>query len=73
MTLGFDSIMERLFALDFDPYHCIERRWGASDRELATCTDGEVKTRWFKAEQRLRNQTDRAYDVQMGFLVAPVS
>ncbi len=32
VTLGFDDIAARLFALDFDPHHCIERRWGASGR-----------------------------------------
>jgi len=62
--------MARLFAMDFDPYHCVERRWGASGAELETCNDNETKTRWYKAEQRLRNQIDRTYDVYMGFGVA---
>ncbi len=29
-----------------------------------------MKTRWYNAEQRLRYQTDRTYDVDMGFSVA---
>jgi hypothetical protein len=70
VTLGFDEIMHRLFLLDFDPYHCIERRWGASGSELDSCKDNETKTHWYNAEQRLRNQTDRAYDVYMGFSLA---
>jgi hypothetical protein len=70
VTLGFDDIVHRLFALDFDPYHCIERRWGASGAEAASCGDDAVKTRWYKAEQRLRNQIDRTYDVHMGFTAA---
>jgi hypothetical protein len=46
----------------------VERRWGASDaRELASCRDGETKRAWYAAEQNLRNQTDRTYDVPMGF------
>ena len=62
VMIGFDDLVNRLFALDFDPYHCVERRWGAtSDAELATCTDDEIKTRWYAAEQRLRNQTERSY------------
>lgn len=69
IELSFDQVMERLFALDFDPYHCIERRWGASGSELESCEDNEVKTRWYNAEQRLRNQIDRTYDVFMGFTV----
>jgi len=48
----------------------IERRWGATGSELESCTDGEMKSRWYKAEQRLRNQIDRTYEVYMGFSVA---
>ena len=60
MTLN--DVAGRLFALGFDPYHCIERRWGASSaEELASCKDSEVKTRWHKAEQVLRNQVDAGY------------
>ena len=67
VMLKFDDIVQRLFRLDFDPYHCIERRWGATGAELASCTDDETKGRWYQAEQRLRNQIDRTYDVRMGF------
>jgi hypothetical protein len=70
VRLGFDDVAQRLFRLDFDPYHCIERRWGATGDELASCADDETKTRWFKAEQRLRNSADRDYTSQMGFNVA---
>ena len=41
-----------------------------SREELATCTDGADKRAWYEAEQRLRNQTDRTYDVRMGFSLA---
>ena len=70
VTLGFNDIAQRLFRLDFDPYHCVERRWGAIGKEAESCTDDAVKTRWYKAEQRLRNQADRNYGVKMGFDVA---
>jgi hypothetical protein len=67
-AMSFEEARRRLFDLSFDPYHCPERRWGASaSDELATCPDGEVKQRWYRAEARLRNQLDRAYDVRMGF------
>jgi hypothetical protein len=67
-TLSFEEIRGRLFKLSFDPYHCIERRWGADQaKELSTCRDGPRKRRWYAAEQRLRNQLDRTYDVVMGF------
>ena len=67
-AFSYEEARKRLFLMSFDPYHCIERRWGASDpRELATCRDGETKRAWYGAEQYLRNQIDRTYDVQMGF------
>ena len=66
VTLTIDDVSHRLFKLSFDPYQCIERRWGATDpEELSTCPDGDVKTRWYEAEQPLRNQIDRTYDVEM--------
>jgi hypothetical protein len=65
-TLGYEEVRRRLFLISFDPYHCVERRWGASDpAELATCRDGADKTAWYKAEQRLRNQIDRTYEARM--------
>ncbi len=68
VTLGYDDARRRLFLMSFDPYQCIERRWGATDaRELATCKDGPNKTSWYAAEQNLRNQIDRTYDVRMDF------
>ena len=70
VTLYFDDIAKRLFKMSFDPYHCIERRWGAtSEEELASCADTSSKTRWYQAEQRLRNQVDRTYDARMNFTV----
>ena len=52
-------------------YHCAERRWGAHEpEELATCADGADKRAWYEAQQRLRNQPDRTYDVRMGFSLA---
>ena len=66
--ISFDEIAHRLFLLSFDPYHCIELRWGAHEaEELSTCPDGSDKRLWYEAEQRLRNQTGRTYDVLMGF------
>jgi len=66
--LTFEEIASRLFKLSFDPHHCVERRWGADDREeLASCPDGRSKQAWYEAQQRLRNQADRTYDTRMGF------
>ncbi len=68
VVLGYDDMRRRLFLMSFDPYQCVERRWGATDpRELATCRDGAEKQAWYGAEQNLRNQLDRAYDAKMDF------
>ena len=67
VRLHLEDVMQRLWDISFDPYHCIERRWGAtSEEELATCRDDAVKTAWYEAERHLRYQIDRTYDVDMG-------
>jgi hypothetical protein len=66
--LSLEEMRKRLFAMSFDPYHCPERRWGASDAsELSTCSDGAPKQAWYAAEQKLRNQIDRTYETRMDF------
>ena len=68
VTLGYEEMRRRLFLMSFDPYQCVERRWGATDpRELATCRDGPEKQAWYAAEQGLRNQIDRTYEAEMDF------
>ena len=71
IPLSIDDVSKRLFKLSFDPYQCVERRWGATDpTELASCTDDALKTRWYEAEQPLRNQIDRTYDIEMNSTLA---
>ncbi len=69
VRLGYDEVVKRLFALSFDPHHCVERRWGArSAEELSTCVgDSSEKQAWYRAEQRLRNQIERTYEIRMDF------
>ncbi len=67
VRLNFAHAMERLFDLSFDPYHCPERRWGASGAELEACSDDLVKDRWYNAQRFLRYQAERTYDVRMDF------
>ncbi len=70
VTLYFPDLVKRLFRMSFDPYDCIERRWGAtSEEELASCANTRTKERWYDAMQRLRNQIDRTYDARMDFTV----
>lgn len=65
VELGVDAVIDRLYALSFDPYHCPEQRWGAPDgsAERAACFEDPVRRAWYRAEQRLRNRVDRAYGV----------
>ena len=64
VDLGLDAVIDRLFALSFDPYHCPELRWGATaSSELASCPDDATKRGWYDAERRLRYRIDRAYGV----------
>ncbi|HEX4859598.1 MAG TPA: hypothetical protein VFV07_00085, partial [Rhizomicrobium sp.] len=68
VALGYEELRKRLFALSFDPYQCVERRWGAvKPEELATCPETTLKAAWYDAEQNLRNQIDRTYDAEMDF------
>ena len=70
-TLTFRDIAARLFDLSFDPYQCVERRWGATSAgELATCPDKGARMAWYDAQRRLRNQIDRVYDARMDFTLA---
>jgi hypothetical protein len=73
IPMTFDDMVHRLFRMSFDPYHCIELRWGAEGSERANCPDGRDKGKWYAAEQRLRNQPDRTYDAQMGFNIAELN
>jgi hypothetical protein len=71
VTLGYEEMRRRLFLMSFDPYQCVERRWGATDpKELATCHDGASKQIWYAAQQNLRNQIDRTYEAEMDFTAA---
>jgi len=68
LGLGYEEVRARLFDLSFDPYQCVERRWGASSgKEFATCPDATLKTAWYEAERPLRNQIDRTYEARMDF------
>ncbi len=63
--LSFSDVLDRLFDLSFDPYHCPELRWGAPEgsAERATCPPDATKLSWYRAERRLRNRIERVYGV----------
>jgi hypothetical protein len=63
VVLNLHDIMNRLFDLSFDPYHCPEMRWGAkpargatlASTDYSTCPKDATKEDWFWKETRLRN------------------
>jgi hypothetical protein len=68
VTLNLEDLRLRLFNLSFDPYHCAELRWGASDpQELASCRDNANKLAWYRQERWLRYQWERQYDARMDY------
>lgn len=65
INLSFELGLRRLYRMSFDPYHCPEKRWGAtSSQELATCPDDNVKHDWYVGEQRIRNFLQRDWSAR---------
>lgn len=68
VSMDFQGFVERLYAMSFDPYHCIEQRMGAtSSTELASCRQSSTKDAWYKAQQSIRNSLERPYEKKMGW------
>ena len=63
VELTLEDIQARLFSLSFDPYECVELRWGArpgSTRDYATCTTQDAAhVQRYSDQQTLRNVVDR--------------
>ncbi|HEY0265588.1 MAG TPA: hypothetical protein VGC16_02480 [Rhizomicrobium sp.] len=56
LSLSFDDISQRLFAMSFDPYNCVELRWGGDG---GGCPDLAGKRRWYAVEGDARHDIDR--------------
>jgi hypothetical protein len=63
VTLSFDDIAHRLFAMSFDPYNCVELRWGGDG---SGCPDQAGKRRWYAIEEQARHDIDRDKGLQGG-------
>lgn len=69
-TISFDLgvVLKNIYKLSFDPYHCVELRWGMTDAEsLKSCAQSKDKLDWYNAEQGLRNRIDRDYSMKMDY------
>jgi hypothetical protein len=64
VPLSFDDISRRLFAMSFDPYNCVELRWGDDG---SGCPDQAAKRRWYTTEAEAR----RVIDPDAGAIAGP--
>lgn len=67
VTFTLEQARERVYDMSFDPYHCVELRWGAKGSEAATCRSDANKKAWYEAERWMRLQHERNTDAFMGF------
>lgn len=68
VSMSLEAALKRLTSISFDPYLCVERRWGARFRsELRTCADDAEKQEWYTYQQFLRNYTERDPNEVMGW------
>ncbi|MCX7282150.1 MAG: hypothetical protein NTX21_11595 [Alphaproteobacteria bacterium] len=64
VMLSFDDISHRLFDMSFDPYNCVELRWGGDGMG---CPDQAGKRRYYAMEAQAR----RAIDPNTGAVAGP--
>jgi hypothetical protein len=67
VTLSLEQARARVYDLSFDPYHCVELRWGAQGNELNTCRDDSNKREWYDREKWLRYQHERDTNAFTGY------
>jgi hypothetical protein len=68
VSMNLIQAVQRAPLMDYDPYICPERRFGAtSAQELATCADDATKTAWHKSQQFLRNRLEKTPSEAMGW------
>lgn len=72
--MNLEAARQRLFNMSFDPYHCVEKRWGARlPEELLGCTDDSNKNAWYEAQRWLRYQSERRYDARMDYSLSDLT
>jgi hypothetical protein len=68
VKMGLTTALKRMTKMSFDPYMCVEKRWGATSRaEVRTCADDTEKADWYALEQFLRNSMVRDPNQVMGW------
>ena len=60
MSIPLDTLISRIAKISYDPYDCIELRWGADNQaERSTCTNDQEKMEWYNLQQFLRNNLEK--------------
>lgn len=68
VRMPFEIALSRLTRMSFDPYFCVERRWGATSKtELRNCQEQSDENDWYRLTQFLRNRTERDTNEVMGY------
>lgn len=70
INLNLHQLIERIYLMSFDPYHCPELRFGATGNELVSCPLDPIKMEWYSKQQYLRNMIDRNYEMKMDLLLS---
>lgn len=67
VELTLQDLISRAARMSFDPYQCVENRWGASTAaEQKSCSNDSEKNRWHRATQFLRNIYSRPSALKTG-------
>jgi hypothetical protein len=73
VTINLEQARARIYDLSFDPYHCVELRWGAQGNELNSCRDDNNKRQWYDREKWLRFQHERNTDAFTGYTLDQIT
>ena len=57
------DVMDNLYKISYDPYDCVEHRWGSS---ASSCHDDNVKVNWYQSQQIFRFEIGRHPEWKMG-------
>ncbi|MFN7454920.1 MAG: hypothetical protein ACK5RO_09705 [Pseudobdellovibrionaceae bacterium] len=68
VTLSFAGALDRVVQMSFNPYLCVERRWGAQSlSELSSCQDQGQEADWARGETFFRETLTRDAQAVHGY------
>ena len=66
LSLRLNDVVEKVYQMSFDPYHCVEWRWGVI-KETKNCSLRSNKFDWYQAQQGLRQIIAPDYSLFTGY------